>query len=483
VGISIGDIRGIFVSHIHDDHVVDLYRFAWNGYRRIELVTSAEVREQVLRKFSALWGVSRDEVDGAFIWRLVVPGKPFLINGVSVTLHYGAHPIPSLGGRFELGGEAFGITGDTSSKSGPMGLDRQLDKGLMTTERHAFLATFPSRQFTLCDAGEATIHGVVKDFECYDAHRVAIAHRSDIPPPYDQKLTLAGPLFSKCFKEANHSVLDATVVTEVIASLGSRLTHWVNRFLQAQTPRNVRPGEVVVHQGDPHADCVYLVLAGTAEVVVDGRSVATLERGSFFGEQSILKNVPRNASVRAVSALRVLPVAAPLFLEFIAEDAEESARRPARHRNAGTASIRERLERVWAHRQWIGEAFGGRLSQNGIHALAAEACVVEVAANEPLPVLDEPNELWVVARGKVEVLSARRVMLAAGDVVGGIAPVGFRRCVVPAVAREPSVLLRLPSHTFEQLLVNTPGLRKRVEACLARTGRRLRFSGARSDIH
>src|SRR5205085_9254492 len=68
-GISIGDIRGIFVSHIHDDHVVDLYKFAWNGYHRIELITTAEIREQVLRKFSSLWGVSREAVDLAFRWR------------------------------------------------------------------------------------------------------------------------------------------------------------------------------------------------------------------------------------------------------------------------------------------------------------------------------------------------------------------------------------------------------------------------------
>lgn len=470
IGISIGDIRGIFVSHIHDDHVVDLYKFAWNGHRRIEIITSGEVKEQVLRKFSALWGVTRDAVEAAFEWRLVSPHKTFLVNGVSVRLHYGSHPIPSLGGRFEFRGQAFGVTGDSSSKGGPVGLDKQLERGLIDPERYRFLVDFPSQQFTLCDAGEATIHGFVKDFEAYDPDNIRLAHRSDIPAPYDQKLKLAGPLFDRCFVPGNQAVMDAAVVGEVITSLGSRLHNWVNRLLQANEPRVFPGGSVLVEQGNAQPDFVFLVLAGTAEVQRDGQRVALLERGSLFGEEAFLKKAARNATVRAISALRVLPVPGNLFLEFIKEDAEATAEDARRGR---TESVRDRLERVWVNRRLVQEAFGGKLAAHSVHALAGQATVLEVAAGQPVQTRGWPDEVLVVVRGSVEEFGAPSVVLERGDVLGGVVSDGRR--VVAAVAVKDATLLRLPSREFLWRLQSTPSLRKQVEDGLARVGRRLRL--------
>ncbi|MBI5494217.1 MAG: cyclic nucleotide-binding domain-containing protein [Deltaproteobacteria bacterium] len=472
LGISVGDIRGIFVSHIHDDHVVDLYRFAWNGYRKIEIITTPEVREQVLRKFSALWGVERAKLEDAFRWRVVRPYRPFLINGVSITLHYGAHPIPSYGGRFEYRGQSFGLTGDTSSKGGPVGLDKQLEKGLISQERHDALVDFPRQQFTLCDAGEATIHGFVADFSAYDPAGIMLAHRSDIPAQFADKLKLAGPLFERRLADSNPTVQDAAVVSEVLSHLGSRLEEWVNRLLHAAIPRNAPEGETLVRQGDSRPDFVYLVVAGTAEVVVDGKRVASLERGSFFGEQSFLRGASRNASVVALSPMRVLQVPGSLFLEFIEEDARDA--RPDAGRG-GRESVKDRLERMWTYRHLINGALDGRLNQNAVHALAGAAEPVEAPAGAPVQG-PRPGEVLLVVRGSVEVLSSPPVLLQVGDLVGDLAPVSGRARILPSVAREPAMLLRLPANLLDGLLRNTPGLKRHVEDQLARVGRRLRLS-------
>jgi CRP-like cAMP-binding protein len=355
-----------------------------------------------------------------------------------------------------------------------VGLDKQLEVGLITQERHDFLVAFPSRQFTLCDAGEATIHGFVKDFEAYDANNIMLAHRSDIPPPFNATLKLAGPMFDRCFEAANQTVLDAAVVGEVLSLLGSRLDHWVNRFMQSQQARTVKSGETLVRQGDSKPDFVYLVLAGNAEVTVDGKQIALLERGSFFGEQSFLRHAPRSASVVALTPMRVLPVPGSVFLEFIEEDARDVRPRDSR---GGRENVKDRLERMWTHRHLIDSAFGGRLSQNSVHALAGETVAMEVEGGAPVQV-PVGDDVLVVARGMVEVLGSPTVVLRAGDVLGDVAPVNGRthRRVVPAVARGPATVLRLPGRQFEQLLRNTPGLRKQVEDSLARHGRRLRLS-------
>jgi CRP/FNR family cyclic AMP-dependent transcriptional regulator len=54
----------------------------------------------------------------------------------------------------------------------------------------------------------------------------------------------------------------------------------------------------------------FIILDGTASVIIDDQEVATLGPGDFFGEVAALDNGPRTASVRAATQLRciTLPV-------------------------------------------------------------------------------------------------------------------------------------------------------------------------------
>ncbi|MFO1458360.1 MAG: AMP-binding protein [Verrucomicrobiota bacterium] len=65
-------------------------------------------------------------------------------------------------------------------------------------------------------------------------------------------------------------------------------------------------GDVVFHQGEP-GDAMYFLTLGQVSVTQEdaGRQVAVLREGMYFGEVAILKEVPRTATIRAITDCEV----------------------------------------------------------------------------------------------------------------------------------------------------------------------------------
>ena len=100
------------------------------------------------------------------------------------------------------------------------------------------------------------------------------------------------PLFSQCSKQELASV--AAVADETDLSEGTELTR----------------------QGRPGREFVVLV-EGEAEVRRNGRKVAALGDGDFFGEIALVTNRPRTATVVAKTPVRVLVVTDRAFRSLL----------------------------------------------------------------------------------------------------------------------------------------------------------------------
>jgi CRP-like cAMP-binding protein len=89
-------------------------------------------------------------------------------------------------------------------------------------------------------------------------------------------------------------------------------------------------GQPIFEEGEVGTE-MYVIQSGTVEVIKRSRRgedklLATLEKGDFFGEMSILEDVPRTASARAKSDVELVRINQSTFDEMLRHNAEIAVR-------------------------------------------------------------------------------------------------------------------------------------------------------------
>ena len=68
---------------------------------------------------------------------------------------------------------------------------------------------------------------------------------------------------------------------------------------------SVAEGQILMKQGDYSTELIGIE-EGTADVIRDGKKIASLKEGDLIGEMGLLEHQPRNADVIATSPMRVM---------------------------------------------------------------------------------------------------------------------------------------------------------------------------------
>jgi CRP-like cAMP-binding protein len=110
-------------------------------------------------------------------------------------------------------------------------------------------------------------------------------------------------------------------------------------------------GEIIFSEGDIGTD-MYIVQSGTVELLKaiggETRVLSTLEKGDFFGEMSVLEDVPRTASARAKTDVELLRINGATFdamLKGNTEIAIRMMRKLSRRLREVTAMLEDSLGR------------------------------------------------------------------------------------------------------------------------------------------
>jgi len=95
----------------------------------------------------------------------------------------------------------------------------------------------------------------------------------------------------------------------------------VYHFLHARNTQTLEPGTVLFREGDPVGP-MFVVLEGSARVIVAGHVVEMAGPGTLLGEIALIDDLPRTATVVAIERCRVLPIGRPEFDLLVREKPE-----------------------------------------------------------------------------------------------------------------------------------------------------------------
>jgi CRP/FNR family cyclic AMP-dependent transcriptional regulator len=79
---------------------------------------------------------------------------------------------------------------------------------------------------------------------------------------------------------------------------------------------DLRDGYVLTREGRPGRE-FFVLVEGTVEVTRDGKKLADMRAGDWFGEISLLTHTPRTATVTATSPVRVLVITDRAFRRVV----------------------------------------------------------------------------------------------------------------------------------------------------------------------
>ncbi|HUX40232.1 MAG TPA: hemerythrin domain-containing protein [Rectinemataceae bacterium] len=426
LGLGVDDLRGVFITHAHDDHVVGLTALL-HAERRIQFLAVPWVRATVREKLHALAGLDEEAFRQTFELRDLVEGVWNDLEGLEVRPFLSPHPVETTCLRFRVRGPAgersYAHLADLSSFEVIDAMVRESDRDARGEELPGITRAFAERTKALylepadlkkVDVGGGMIHGEARDFASDTSGELLLSHTdsaADIEAALGGRAALGGggapgeirgrvavfgeeSLLIAADRDYRREAARALLEAQFADVPGTELD-----ALLVAAPRAMVEGERFMARGEL-PDSVELILSG---LVADERG-ALYGAGWLVGEAECLAGLPPNSEFRCATGVESLPIPGRLFADFV-DRLELGADRALRREIVGflrncelfpdivaTASIDRLASRVVLVSYSAGEACGG--GGGDVHVLvsgrvALRAGGAEVATLGPREIFGE----------------------------------------------------------------------------------------------
>lgn len=115
------------------------------------------------------------------------------------------------------------------------------------------------------------------------------------------------------------TTVDLLAGVPLLASLDRK---HLERLAKDFSERTFPAGSTVVREGDEKGVGFFVVAEGSGSVSIDGKEVATIGPGDYFGEVALISDRVRTATVTATTDLRCIVMTFWDFRAFVRGDAE-----------------------------------------------------------------------------------------------------------------------------------------------------------------
>ncbi len=315
-------IGDLILTHCHADHDSGTLQKILEE-RRIRLHTTKTIKESFLKKYSIVTDIPCKFLEKMFDFHPVVIGKIHEILSGKFVFKYSFHSIPTI--WFETYFYDKSLVYSSDMFNHPPSIKEVERKKIMTEARAEEFLNFPwNHSIIIHEAGIPPIHTPVKFLEELSdkiKEKLYLIHVSQKTIPEGSGLKLA------------KSGIEHTIICDISREEQNLLEEKMDIILNTDLFRNLNPlkalpvisrayyeefspGDEILQTGHK-GDKFYIIHSGEAVVSVNGNPLKIYSTYDYFGETSIIFNIPRTASIYSRTPLKVLVIEQEDLLELL----------------------------------------------------------------------------------------------------------------------------------------------------------------------
>ncbi|EQA46706.1 cyclic nucleotide-binding domain protein [Leptospira broomii serovar Hurstbridge str. 5399] len=320
-------INHVILTHCHADHDAGTFQKILEE-TKITIHATATVMESFLRKYSSLTKIPKKELLELFNFQPIIIGRPSMIMGGEFNFHYALHSIPSVGFEFFFQDQSFVYTSDHLNE--PEIHDKMYKDGVLPESRWKFLKQFPwDRRVIYHEAGIPPLHTRVSYLASLPSEvqeKITVYHiaRKDMPP--GTKLNLAkfgieNTLYPEITPPKHIEAYNLLDILSQIDIFSGFAIEKAKEFLLIVREEKYKRGDHIIRKGTL-GDKFYIIASGNVKfegLETSSEQVPIKRYGQYeyFGEASLVLDLPRAADVYAETDVVALTIDKNKFLQFI----------------------------------------------------------------------------------------------------------------------------------------------------------------------